>query len=105
MIVLGVAGLVLVLALYLFYEYLSNSARVAGIATLLYAANPNFFGNTGFAYESLATPLAAFVLFAIVRRSHVPRGRRTGLTLAFCPPLGARLLPPPATPHMLLPFA
>ncbi len=104
MIVLGVAGLVLVLALYLFYEYLSNSARVAGIATLLYAANPNFFGNTGFAYESLATPLAAFVLFAIVRRSYVPRGRRSGLTLAIWLGLGAVVITHHVTSYMLVAF-
>src|SRR5258708_25029661 len=104
MIVLGVAGLVLVLALYLFYEYLSNSARVAGIATLLYAANPNFFGNTGFAYESLATPLAAFVLFAIVRRSYAPRGRRSGLTLAIWLGLGAVVITHHVTSYMLVAF-
>ena len=104
MIVLGVAGLVLVLALYLFYEYLSNSARVAGIATLLYAANPNFFGNTGFAYESLAIPLAAFVLFAIVRRSYAPRGRRSGLTLAIWLGLGAVVITHHVTSYALVAF-
>ena len=104
MIVDGVAGLVLVLALYLFYEYLSNSARVAGIATLLYAANPNFFGNTGFAYESLAIPLAAFVLFAIVRRSYTPRGRQTGLTLAIWLGLGAVVVTHHITSYLLVAF-
>lgn len=82
MIVLGVAGLVLVLALYLFYDYLSGSAQVAGIATLLYMATPDFFGDTQFVYEALAIPLTVFVLFAIVRRGYLPAGQRKGLTLA-----------------------
>ncbi len=82
MIVIGVAGLVIVLALYLFYEYLSGSAQVAGIAILLYMAKPTFFADTLYHYEDLAMPLMAFVLFAIVRRSYEPKGRRKGLTLA-----------------------
>jgi hypothetical protein len=104
MIVDGVAGLVLVLALYLFYEYLSGSARLAGIATLLYAANPNFFGNTGFAYESLAVPLAAFVFFAIVRRSYTPAGRRRGLTLAIWLGLAAVVITHHVTSYLLVAF-
>jgi hypothetical protein len=104
MIVLDAAGLVLVLALYLFCEYLSGSARLAGIATLLYAANPNFFGNTGFAYESLAVPLAAFVLFAIVRRSYTPAGHRTGLTLAIWLGLAAVVITHHVTSYMLVAF-
>ena len=104
MIVLSVAGLVLVLALYLFYEYLSGSARLAGIATLLYAGSPNFFGNTGFAYESLAIPLAAFVLFAIVRRSYTPAGRRRGLTLAIWLGLAAVVITHHVTSYVLVAF-
>jgi len=81
MIVLSTAGLLLILSLYLFFEFLSSSAQVAALATLLYMANPGFFSETQFAYESLAIPLAAFVLFMIVRRNYVPKGRRSGLTL------------------------
>jgi hypothetical protein len=104
MIVLGVAGLLLMLALYLFYEYLINSAQMAGIATLLYTANPNFFGNVGFAYESLAIPLAAFVLFAIVRRSYEPAGHRIGLTLAIWLGLAAIVITHHVTSYMLVAF-
>ena len=82
MIVINVAGLVLVLALYLLCEYLSGSAQVAGIAALFYMAKPTFFADTLFHYENLAIPLMAFVLIALVRRSYAPRGRRIGLTLA-----------------------
>ena len=81
MIVLSTAGLLLILSLYLFFEYLSSSARVAGLATLLYMANPGFFSETQFSYECLAIPLAAFVLFVTVRRNYALEGRRLGLTL------------------------
>jgi hypothetical protein len=104
MIVDGVAGLLLVLVLYLFFEYLGGSARLAGIATLLYAGNPNFFGNTGFSYESLAVPLAAFVLFAIARRSYTPAGHRLGLTLAIWLGLAAVVITHHVTSYVLVAF-
>ncbi len=50
--VLAAARIVLILALYLFYEEASRSARIAGLAVLLYMANPNFvFFDAQFAYE------------------------------------------------------
>ncbi len=63
------AGRVLMmLGLYLLYARLSGSERVAGLGTLLYAATPNFlFWSAQFAYESLALPLAAVVLFITIR--------------------------------------
>ena len=79
---LGVARLVLVLALYLFYEQVGRSARVAGIAALLYMTNPNFlFFDAQFAYESLALPLTALALFAAVRRGRAHNDHRGELTL------------------------
>lgn len=104
MIVLGMSGLLLVLSLYLFCEYLSGSARLAGVATLLYTASPNFFGNTGFAYESLAVPLAAFVLFAIVCRSYTPGDRYKGLTLAIWLGLAAVVITHHVTSYALVTF-
>ncbi|MGH2368702.1 MAG: hypothetical protein ACRDI2_10940, partial [Chloroflexota bacterium] len=83
LVVLGVARLVLVLALYLFYEAIARSARVAGIATLLYMTNPNFlFFDAQYAYESLAIPLAILTLWAAARRIGTPDGVRVRLTLA-----------------------
>ena len=66
----GVARLLLVLALYLFFARVSGSTRIAALATLLYMANPNFvyFGAI-VAYESLALPLASVVLLAVALRS------------------------------------
>ncbi|MCL4466870.1 MAG: hypothetical protein M1389_12740 [Chloroflexi bacterium] len=81
-IVVVTARLVLVLALYLFYEEITLSPRVAGIAVLVYTANPNFvFFDAVFAYESLALPLAALALFATVRRAHTYGGDRVGVSI------------------------
>ena len=80
-IVIGAARLVLFLALYFLYEQVSGSARVAGIATVFYMANTSFlFWTAQYAYESLALPIAVFVLFVIARRESISAGsQRTGL--------------------------
>lgn len=67
-IVIGLARLLLVCALFLAYERLLDSARIAGLATLLYMANSNYlYWSAQFSYESLALPLAVLVLFAVLR--------------------------------------
>ena len=72
----GVARLIAMLALFLFYEEVSGSSRLAGIAALLYATNANFlFWSAQFSYESLALPLALFVLYVAARRAATPTGR------------------------------
>lgn len=66
LIVIGVGRLVMILSLFMLSEQIMGSARMAGIATIIYMANPHFlFFDAQFAYESLALPLATFVLFAI----------------------------------------
>jgi hypothetical protein len=100
-VLVGLARLVLVVALYLFYEEVSRSSRVAGIAALLYMANPNFvFFGAHFAYESVALPLAALTLFAAARRERAPREDQLGLTLAVLLGLGAAV-----TTHHLTGYA
>lgn len=65
-ITLGIARVIFMLALFLFYERISDSAQVGGIATLLYTANSNFiFFDSQFSYESLSLPIAMTVLYAI----------------------------------------
>jgi len=104
-ILIGVVQVVFVLSLYLFFEYTINSAQVAGIATVLYMANPNFlFFDTDFAYESLALPLAVFVLFAVARRSNAPAGSRKGLTLVIWLGLGAVVITHHLTSYALVTF-
>ncbi|HJW83742.1 MAG TPA: hypothetical protein VJ754_05495, partial [Anaerolineae bacterium] len=82
-IVLAAARLVQIIALYLFFEQVSRSTRVAGIATLLYMANSNFiFWSAQFSYESLALPLGVLLLFAVARREALPDSRtRRGWTV------------------------
>ena len=68
-VVVGAARLLMVLGLFLLYERATDDARVASVATLIYAANPSFlFFDSQYAYESLALPLAVFVFWCVQRR-------------------------------------
>lgn len=70
-IVVGAAHVLLVLALYLFMERVTSSPHLAGIATALYMTNPHYvFFDAQYSYESVALPLAIFVLFAAARAIH-----------------------------------
>ena len=72
---LGLARVLLVLALYLVFEHISGSTRITGLATALYMTNANFFFfNPQFAYEGLATPLMLIGLLVILIRGF-ERGR------------------------------
>jgi glycosyltransferase involved in cell wall biosynthesis len=68
LIVIGVARIVLMLSLYLLYEWLVRDARLAGLAVALYVTSPHFlFFTAQFSYESLALPLGVLGLAAAVR--------------------------------------
>ena len=79
-ILIGIARLVLVGCLFLLVEGLSSSSRVAGIAMLVYASNPQFlYWDAQYAYESLALPLAVALLYLIRKgreESHAALRRR-----------------------------
>ncbi len=80
-VVIGSARLVLALSLYLLTERISRSARVAGMACFIYAANPNFlYWSAQFSYESLALPLVFFTLYLLSRRAE-EEGRSLSLSL------------------------
>lgn len=80
--VVGAARIVLVLALFLLFEGVTQSARVAGLATALYMTNPKFlFFNALFAYESLALPFLVLILFVMERRSRLSGGPGVGFTV------------------------
>ncbi len=83
LIVVGLARLVLVLSFYLFAEQVSRSARVAGLAALLYMGHSNFlFWSAQFSYESLSLPLSIGVLYLIMRRERAATASHyAGLTL------------------------
>ena len=76
-VVIGVARVVLVLALFLVGEQVTGSSETAGVATLLYTLNPNFlYLDAQFAYESLALPLLVMVLFVIAWWENQKRSNR-----------------------------
>lgn len=104
-VVICAAQSILVLALYLAYEALSDSPHMAGIATVLYMANPGFLStDLDFAYESLALPLAVFVLCAVILRGRGFAGRQKGLTLAIWLALGAVVITHHLTSYALVAF-
>jgi hypothetical protein len=81
-IVLGGARLVFGLSLFFFFAMASGSSRVAGIAALIYMTNSRFlYFDSQFAYETLALPLAAAVLYLLARRGHSGPARWLGLTV------------------------
>ena len=83
LVIVAVGRLIMALALYFFYEEVSGSARLAGIAALLYAATANYiFWSVEFSYESIALPLAVLVLFIAARRAAAYKSaQHLGLTL------------------------
>ena len=73
---LGAARLIFVLALFLFFERASGSARIAGVASVIYMTNPHFlYFDAQFAYETMALPLASVALFLVARRAQTTVGR------------------------------
>jgi hypothetical protein len=80
LILVGCARLTLVAALFLLIDELVGSSRAAGVAVLVYAANPNFlYWDAQYAYESIALPLAVLAVYFLARR----RGQHpTGLAIA-----------------------
>jgi hypothetical protein len=80
LLVIGVARLIIILSLFLLFEQVSGSSRIAGLAVLLYTANSNFlYWSAQFSYESLSLPLGILVLFALAKRGrtsdqHIKRG-------------------------------
>lgn len=67
-----VARIILVVSLFLFYEQITGSSRMAGIATVIYMINPHFiFFDTIYNYETLALPLALFAFYLLARYEHV----------------------------------
>ncbi|MEP6664836.1 MAG: DUF6541 family protein [Nocardioidaceae bacterium] len=66
-IIAGAARLLLTLSLFLIFERLVRSVRVAGVATALYMTNANFvFFSAAYKYETLGLALAAVALFVII---------------------------------------
>ena len=68
LLLVGIARVLFCTCFYLVAERITGSGRGAAAASLVYAANPMFlFWSSAFAYENLALPLAAFVVWWIGR--------------------------------------
>lgn len=81
-IVLIIARLILVLALYLFFEEIVGSVRVAGIAVAMYMGNPHFvIFDAQFAYESLALAFLLMILLALLHGQRTAGSERFGFNL------------------------
>lgn len=105
LLVVGCAKLMLVIALFLLAERLSASARVAGIACLIYCANPNFvFFDSNFSYESLALPLAVLTLLLVARFVAEDGPVRIGHALVIGVLIGAVTVTHHMTSYALLAF-
>jgi hypothetical protein len=104
-VVLGIARLVLVLALYLFFEQVSRSPRVAGMALVLYMANPSFlYFDAQYAYESLALPLAMWTLWAIALQEGISDRHRVWLKMIALLGVGAVVVTHHITSYALVAF-
>jgi len=91
--VIGITRILFGLSLYLFYEEVSGSARIAGLSALLYMANPHFaFFDAQYGYESLALTLAAFTLYVTKRRDGSQVTRRILVSMAALLGLGAMII-------------
>jgi hypothetical protein len=74
LILVGVARLVMLAALFLLFERISGSARVAGLGVGIYAGNFNFlFWSAQYSYESLSLPLLMMTMMALAERETAPR--------------------------------
>lgn len=77
LILIGVARVVLMVALFLILERAARSARVAGIAIAVYACNPSIlYFDSQFGYESLALAIAGAYLLVVMRGGGLNRRQR-----------------------------
>lgn len=83
LLVVGLARVLVISALYLLYWHISGSARLGGVAALLYMSNPNYVSfDSQFAYESLALAFVTGTAYLLYRRGLVAKAGRWGLTVA-----------------------
>lgn len=89
--IISLCRLVLAAALFRLFELVSGSSRLAGIATVVYATNPNFLlFSTQFSYESVGLPLMVLVLMSLAKLQRDKA--RSFETFALAIPLAAALV-------------
>lgn len=65
-IVMAISRFLMIASLFYIYGAISGSYRLGGMASLIYLTNPSYmFFNAQYSYESLAIPLAAFILYIL----------------------------------------
>jgi hypothetical protein len=103
-VIIGAARVLLLIGLFLLYEFAGVSARTASIAVTIYAANPNFvFFGGQFSYESLALPIAIGILVLVAFRESEPRAR-VRATVAAMLAIGALTVTHHVTSYALIGF-
>jgi hypothetical protein len=76
-VVIVASRVLMIFALFLFCEQITGSSRMAGIATAVYMTNPHFlFFDVIFNYETLALPLATFMLYLLARYENAEQNYR-----------------------------
>ncbi len=82
--VINAARLLMILSLFLLFEQITNSSRIAGIGVLIYMANPHFlFFDAIYNYETLALPLATFMLYILARYDIMDKDHRLVVFMAW----------------------
>lgn len=77
LLLIGVARVTTIVALFLILERAAGSARVAGIAIAVYACNPSIlYFDSQFGYESLALALAPVLMLVVMRGAGFDRRPR-----------------------------
>ena len=108
-IVIGLARLTLMLALFLFLERVSGSYRVAAIGISVYVCNPSFlYFDAQFGYESLALPIGSALVLLSLRWAMGSSGEqvanRTGLLAALVATSATLVLTHHLTSYALIAF-
>jgi hypothetical protein len=105
LIVVGSARVMLMLGLFLFYEQVSQSPRIAGIGALLYMTNPHFvYFDAQFAYESMAIGLSVLVMYAGAQRLKHEDGGHHVLSVAIVTGIMASVITHHVTSQVLIAF-
>ncbi len=95
LVLVGMARLIMMLALYRFGELVTGSSRAAAAVPLIFAASGNYlFWSAQFSYESLALPLFVTALVIVVARGQHGQRRASDIALLL---VGAALI---ATHHL-----
>jgi hypothetical protein len=104
-VVIGASRIILMLALYLFFEQVGRSAQAAAMATTVYMTNANFvFFDSMFKYETLALSFAAMVLLVLALRGQLYGPTRPVLTGVGILAIGAVVVTHHLTTYALVAF-